>query len=752
MFLNPDMALSRGAQARRLVAVVAIFGVVQAIILGLSVMGFELLDIARAYVAGEGAYAKGHKAAVIALRRFAYSGEPGDYREFETMIAQPAGDRIAREELERPRPDYERVHAGFIQGANHPDDVAGMAAMFRYLGDTPWFKPAKETWRQGDACVLKIIALAEDMRREVALGPWTPARRAASLARLEALDRQLTALEYTFSGQIRDAAGFLQLAIVVTLTVGSVLLWALGAWFAKRTLGATMRAQRRLAESEQRLRDVTEVATDWIWETDTEHRFVRISRRFEATTGIPAERLIGKRPLDLRGSAGGEAAAVEQMTEMDARLPFRGYRYDLADDSGRRWHVSLNGRPFFTPDGRFAGYRGSGTDITAEIEARAEADDKRRILEDTFENIDQGISVVDGELNVAAFNHRFLTLLELPEDLAPAGAWTFEAVIRYNAERGEYGPGDIEALVRERVELARKFEPHRFERERPDGTVIEIHGVPRPGGGFITTYTDVTARRRGERDLQEAKETAEYANRAKSEFLANMSHELRTPLNAVIGFAEAMEGELLGPMPAHYQGYATDIRASGLHLLSIINDILDLSKIEAGKMTIDEAVIDLRPVVESSVRLIEVRAAEGRVALANDLPAGLPALFADEVRVKQMLVNLVSNAVKFTPPGGTVTVGAHCDRDGLALWVSDTGIGMTPEELATALSPFGQVVSKQSRAMEGTGLGLPLVKRLAALHDASLEIDSAPGRGTVATIHFPAARVLLDMQAQAASA
>ena len=234
------------------------------------------------------------------------------------------------------------------------------------------------------------------------------------------------------------------------------------------------------------------------------------------------------------------------------------------------------------------------------------------------------------------------------------------------------------------------------------------------------------------------------ANRAKSQFLGNMSHELRTPLNAVIGFSEIIRDQALGPgAMENYRDYANDIHAAGEHLLRIVNDVLDISQIEAGRLTLHESETDLRALVESAVKLIGQSAFEGGVALAVKLPPDLPWLMADEVRIKQALLNLLSNAIKFSPRGSTVTVGAGREPDGsLGIWVKDTGIGMSETEIDTAMQPFQQVVGTLSRPHDGVGLGLSLVDGFVTLHGGRLELTSAPGQGTTAKIVLPAARIL----------
>lgn len=267
-------------------------------------------------------------------------------------------------------------------------------------------------------------------------------------------------------------------------------------------------------------------------------------------------------------------------------------------------------------------------------------------------------------------------------------------------------------------------------------------------GGFSTFATMVRTRidsRTLQTRLLELELTASTeANRAKSQFLANMSHELRTPLSAVIGFSEIIRDQSFGAGAiGQYRDYANDIHAAGEQLLRIVNDILDVSNLEAGELELKEGEVDLRLAAQAIVNLMDRPAFEAGVTVSVDLAPGFPELLADELRVKQILLNLLSNAVKFSERGGCVSVGGTLQPDGsLALWVSDTGIGMSAAEIVTALRPYRQVANFLTRSRTGVGLGLPLVDGLAALHGGRLEIESTPGRGTTATVIFPPERVL----------
>ena len=268
---------------------------------------------------------------------------------------------------------------------------------------------------------------------------------------------------------------------------------------------------------------------------------------------------------------------------------------------------------------------------------------------------------------------------------------------------------------------------------------------------YIYSFRNITLRRQAEEAREQALQAAETANRAKTEFLANMSHELRTPLNAIIGFSEIMRTEALGPLgSAQYLEYMNDINNSGEHLIQIINDILDMSKIEAGELNPIEDVVHFDGVADISMRLVADRAQKGDVTLINEVPEDLPDLLADERMLKQILLNLLSNAVKFTPEGGTVTLSAAVDENGFAMSVADTGCGIPADKMAVILEPFGQADMTLGRTYEGTGLGLPLVKAMTELHGGALEIDSTEGQGTTATIRLPAEKILKVKQQQIA--
>ena len=284
----------------------------------------------------------------------------------------------------------------------------------------------------------------------------------------------------------------------------------------------------------------------------------------------------------------------------------------------------------------------------------------------------------------------------------------------------------------------------------PDGeerVVLSSKALLRDASGrpmlVVSAALDITARKEAELALIAAKEEAELASRSKSEFLANMSHELRTPLNAIIGFSQVMADEVMGPLGSpRYAGYARDICASAQHLLGIISDILDVSKLEAGKVELDEEDVELPHMMRDVLQLVAERARAIDITIDTDLPPDLPRLRADGLKLKQVLLNLVTNAIKFSHGGGRVELAARYSPDGFEITVTDHGIGMDPVEIQTAVTRFGQVASTWSRRHAGTGLGLPLAIGLVELHGGHLTIESRKDVGTTVHVQLPAERAL----------
>jgi len=362
------------------------------------------------------------------------------------------------------------------------------------------------------------------------------------------------------------------------------------------------------------------------------------------------------------------------------------------------------------------------------------------LLQSTLENIGEGLSVFDSQGRLVAWNYRFRELLDLPADLA-VGA-SLNDILMHQAVRGDFGGDDPEAEVTRRLDLFYRDVPTTKERVMLPGRTLQIRRRAMPNGAVISIYSDVTEIKASERKLIEARSQAEAANRAKGDFLANMSHELRTPLNAIIGFSEVISNELFGPIANQkYPEYIKDIHTSSLHLLSIINDVLDMSKIEAGKVELSKDIVQIQNVISEVIRMVHERARSRDIELTAQLSDEEIEIWADERSMKQIFLNLLSNAIKFSQEGGQIYVRNTADQPDVAvLEIEDHGIGMSEEEQLRALQPFGQAKPLITRNYGGTRLGLPISKGLVEAHGGTLTIDSRAGCGTIVRIVLPRLR------------
>ncbi|MBT3532564.1 MAG: PAS domain S-box protein [Rhodospirillaceae bacterium] len=506
-----------------------------------------------------------------------------------------------------------------------------------------------------------------------------------------------------------------------------------------------LRTSEKQRVSEQRFRDFAEIGSDWLWEMDADLRFSWIADKVEDITGLAPESYVGKSRDEMRVGDNDPEVWARHMADLRARKSFKDMeiRRDLPD--GRTMWIRSSGRPIFDQDGAFQGYFGSSTDITDQVNAREEAQSASERLATAIGGTEEPMALYNADDRLVICNDAYRGFHpRFAEELQPG--ISFQEVAKIYSDIGD---GETVYDFESRMRHHGSSKPGRgeagfpFEFAHPNGQYYQVLERHLSDGSTIILGVDVTERKESEAELRDARDRAEDANRAKSRFLASVSHELRTPLNAIIGFSEIIGSELFGPIENRsYAQYGRDIQISGQLLLGLISDILDLSQIDAEEVSLKEKPEDVADLVDECVRLFQKRAEEARIDLSVDLSNAPASIIVDSRRIKQILVNLIGNAMKFTPANGSIMVRAGFNQEGwLVLAVQDSGVGMAAEDIDRAMQPFSQLENDISRDQEGVGLGLSIASRLTALHDGELRIDSEPGAGTLAQVLLPASRI-----------
>ena len=395
------------------------------------------------------------------------------------------------------------------------------------------------------------------------------------------------------------------------------------------------------------------------------------------------------------------------------------------------------------PDG---GYISVVTDISALIQAEAESRQRAADMTTMLGNIRHGIVLWGAGRRLVASNPVVAELLDLPADILIPGQAESE-IMATLVRLGHFGEAADAGPVARRLLAMDRTQPFGREMTTRSGRLLFMQSNPAPGGGWITTFTDITHIRETETELRRAKERAEAANQAKSRFLATMSHELRTPLNAIIGFSDALARES-GIVPVELvKEFSGQINGAGKQLLSLINLILDVARIDSGRFEPDAEIVDVGRAIEIAVRQVQGAARTGSVTIGLSPHGPLPRLRGDGRRIAEVLSQLLSNAVKFTGPGGCVTVeaGISAETD-LFISIADTGIGIAEAEIERVFEPFTQLDASLSRQYPGAGLGLFTARAIVTAHGGQLQLVSQPGKGTTVRVVLPSARIVNEMQ------
>ncbi len=488
-----------------------------------------------------------------------------------------------------------------------------------------------------------------------------------------------------------------------------------------------------VADSEKKFQALADCSPFGIFHTDASGGAVYTNAAWQKMSGLSEQDTLGDGWSQAIHPDDRERVFAEWRATAAAGLDFD-TRYRIKRPDGVVRHLQVKARALGpAAGGGEGGYVGTALDITPQVEASEQLRENNVLLQTMLAHIPCGISVFDRNLKLQVGNPLFRLMLDLPDSLFEDGQADFRSLNMYTAQR--LHPDDPEAEVERRLQAALHPDQRVHELNRANGVVLEVRRALMPGGGFVTTYTDVTANKKTLQSLREAKEEAEQAALAKSAFLATMSHEIRTPMNGVIGMTSLL---LDTPLTEEQREFTKVIRQSGEGLLVVINDILDYSKIESGNMDLEWLPFDLQETLESSIELLALKAQEKKLDLVYLIEPGVPTwIYGDLARLRQVLVNLISNALKFTDRG-EVFVSVKNSKEPapgggrsvlLEVCVKDTGIGIPPDKLDRLFQAFSQVDSSTARRFGGTGLGLAISRRLVEAMGGRMWVESEAGAG-----------------------
>ena len=722
-------------------------------VIGLQVMlaavSIEVLSAVRAYVTGESLYSKGQKNAQLHLLHYARSRSDEDYRLFSQSLAVPLGDRKAREALQLDPPDEQAAREGFLAGANHPDDIDGMIRLFRWFHSVPFMARPIATWTEGDWVIAQMLALVERARERIEAGRSGGREVEEMATQAPLLNQRLTELERQFTDQLGAASRqtkslllALNLALAAALALTSLHIVRLSL----RTRTAAAAEVRRRQESLQLLLDS---AAEGLYGIDTEGRCTFVNRSALMMLGYERESdLVGQRIHELihhthadgRVYPADECRMYQAMRQVD--------RVHVVDEvfwrrDGTSFQVEYWSHPVMQ-DGLVSGAVATFFDVTERLRTQAALRESEQRLSRLIDTVADGVIAVDGNERIVLFNRAAERAFETTAERAlgqPIGSYfangdrpKLRALMAGSPGQGNGMPAHngLHELV------GRRASGEKFPMEASLSRLSM-------GRSVLTTVVlrDISAHL-AMREERKAREALEASSRAKTDFLSRMSHELRTPLNAVLGFAQLLR---MTKQPALAQAQLDQVRHiehAGHHLLALVNDVLDLSRVESGRLNLSLEAVALQAVADEAASMVEMLAKNAGVRIHRPFAekAGVEReawVVADRVRLRQVLVNLLGNAVKYNRRGGNVALDFESNGSSIDCTIRDDGGGMTAVQLAHLFEPFNRLGAERT-GVEGTGIGLVLSRHLVELMRGRLVIESAAGLGTVATVSLQRAQ------------
>jgi PAS domain S-box-containing protein len=735
-------------------------------ILQASVAAFSihLLSAVRAYVTGESLYSKGQKDAQIYLLDYAEKQREADYLRFVAALAVPLGDRAAREALQQPEPDLAKARQGFLDGGNHPDDIDGLIRVFRWFQHVSFMSKPIATWTEGDRVIEQMRKTVELARASIQAGDANSS--AVNDMRIQAplLNQKLTQLESTFSFQLGEASRTVQLLLLALNASIAVLIMVSGLWFVRRSARVQASTEAEVVDRQASLQRLLDSAAEGLYGVDREGRCTFINKAALTMLGYQTESELLGRDIHAVIHHSRADGRPYPSNESNVYLAYQSLQASHSVDEvfwrkdGSAFPVEYWSHPVIH-EGEVQGAVATFFDISDRIEMQAALRRGELRLERLIDAVTDGVVTVDDEQKIVLFN-RAAEAMFGTRATAALGSRVDRFIVKAvgtenSAAQGEQAK-DADCPV---TELSGPL--HEFVGKRQDGQEFPMEASLsklETERGTLTTVVlrDTTALHTANAERR-ARQVLEAANQAKTEFLSRMSHELRTPLNAVIGFAQLLRMDPVQPLSIKQLERVQHMESAGEHLLALVNDILDLSRIESGEMSLSSESIPISAVVEEACTMVSPLVTEAGVEVTMSpatqrVPAARPGAFpgplagnheevwvqADRVRLRQVLVNLLSNAIKYNRPGGSVTVTWRVSGGQCEILVIDTGQGIAPDKLGSLFEPFNRLGAEGSR-VDGTGIGLVLSRQLAEMMGGSLDVTSAFREGTTARLKLKAA-------------